>query len=41
MLRITTSVHEAENLSLERIAAFLQASEEIHFLGENRQQVYA
>jgi transposase InsO family protein len=38
---LTTSVHEAENLSLERIAAFLQASEEIHFLGENRQQVYA
>ncbi len=35
------SVHEAENLSLEGIAAFLQASEEIHFLGENRQQVYA
>lgn len=34
-------MHEAENLSLERIAAFLQASEEIHFLGENRQQVYA
>src|SRR5271169_1085752 len=35
------SVHEAENLSLEGIAAFLQASKEIHFLGENRQQVYA
>ena len=35
------SVHEAENLNLEGIAAFLQASEEIHFLGENRQQVYA
>ncbi len=35
------SVHEAENLSLEGIAAFLQASEEIHFLGENRLQVYA
>src|SRR5271169_2038629 len=35
------SVHEAENLSLERIAAFLRASEEIHCLGENRQQVYA
>ena len=35
------SVHEAEKLSLGGIAAFLQASEEIHFLGENRQQVYA
>jgi transposase InsO family protein len=35
------SVHEAEKLSVERIAAFLQASEEIRFLGENRQQVYA
>jgi hypothetical protein len=35
------SVHEAEKLSLERIAAFLHASEEIRFLGENRQQVYA
>ena len=35
------SVHATENLSLEGIAAFLQASEEIHFLGENRQQVYA
>jgi transposase len=35
------SVHEAEKLSLERMAAFLQASEEIRFLGENRRQVYA
>src|SRR5271157_3744875 len=35
------SVHEAEKLSLERMAAFLHASEEIRFLGENRQQVYA
>jgi len=35
------SVHEAENLNLERIAGFLRASEEIRFLGENRQQVYA
>src|SRR5271157_1979462 len=35
------SVHEAEKLSLKGIAAFLHASEEIHFLGENRQQVYA
>jgi transposase InsO family protein len=30
-----------EKLSLEGIAAFLRASQEIHFLGENRQQVYA
>ena len=36
-----SSVHEAEKLSLKGSAAFLQASEEIHFLGENRQQVYA
>src|SRR5271157_3012207 len=35
------SVHEAEKLSLKGIAAFLHASEEIHFLGENRPQVYA
>ena len=36
-----SSLHEAEKLSLKGIAASLQASEEIHFLGENRQQVYA
>ena len=36
-----SSVHEAEKLSLKGIAASLQASEESHFLGENRQQVYA
>ena len=30
-----------EKLSLEGMAAFLRASQEIHFLGENRQQVYA
>jgi transposase InsO family protein len=35
------SVHEAENLSLERIGAFLEASEEIRFQGEKREQVYA
>ena len=34
-------MHEAENLSLERIAGFLQASEEIRFTAENRPQVYA
>ncbi|MDR3748174.1 MAG: hypothetical protein P4M04_08500, partial [Acidobacteriota bacterium] len=36
-----SSVHEAEKLSLKGIAASLLASEETHFLGENRQQVYA
>ena len=35
------SVYEAEKLSLKGIAAFLHASEEIYFLGENRQQVEA
>ena len=34
-------MHEAEKLSLEGMAAFLQASEAIHFTGENRQQIYA
>src|SRR5271157_256080 len=34
------SVHEAENLSLERIASFLAASQEIRFRGEKREQVY-
>jgi len=33
-------VHEAEKLSLDQIEAFLNASEEIRFEGENRQQVY-
>jgi len=33
-------VHEAETLSLDQIEAFLNASEEIRFEGENRQQVY-
>jgi predicted DNA-binding transcriptional regulator AlpA len=37
---LTTSVHEAENLSLDQIEAFLNASEEIRFEGENREQVY-
>jgi transposase InsO family protein len=37
---LTTSVHEAEKLSLDQIGAFLNASEEIRFEGENRQQVY-
>src|SRR3974390_3284743 len=35
-----TSVHEAEKLTLDRIEAFLNASEEIRFEGENREQVY-
>jgi len=33
-------VHEAEKLSLDQIEAFLNASEEIRFEGENREQVY-
>jgi len=33
-------VHDAEKLSLDQIEAFLNASEEIRFEGENRQQVY-
>lgn len=34
-------MHEAENLSLERIGAFLEASTEIRFQGEKCQPVYA
>src|SRR5664279_493510 len=37
---LTTSVHDAEKLSLEQIEAFLNASEEIRFEAENRQQTY-
>jgi transposase InsO family protein len=37
---LTTSVHEAEKLSLEQIAAFLEASQEIRFEGETQEQVY-
>ncbi len=33
-------MHEAEKLSLDQIEAFLNASEEIRFEGENRQQTY-
>ena len=33
-------MHEAEKISLDGIEAFLNASEEIRFEGENRQQVY-
>jgi len=33
-------VHEAEKLSLEAIGRFVEASEELRFEGENRQQVY-
>ncbi len=40
MLRLTTSVHEAEKLNLDQIEAFLKASEELRFEGENREQVY-
>ena len=34
-------MHEAENLSLEAIGRWVEASEEIRFEGENREQVYA
>jgi transposase InsO family protein len=37
---LTTSVHDAEKLSLEQIEAFLNASEEIRFEAENRKQTY-
>jgi len=33
-------VHEAEKLSLDQIEAFLNASQEIRFEGENRGHVY-
>jgi transposase InsO family protein len=37
---LTTSVHDAEKLSLDQIEAFLNASEEIRFEAENRKQTY-
>jgi transposase InsO family protein len=37
---LTTSVHEAEKLSLDQIRVFLQASQTIRFEGESRPQVY-
>jgi transposase InsO family protein len=37
---LTTSVHEAEKLSLDQIEAFLKASEGIRFEGETQEQVY-
>jgi transposase InsO family protein len=37
---LNISVHEAEKLSLEAIGRFVEASEELRFRGENRQQVY-
>jgi transposase InsO family protein len=37
---LNISVHEAEKLSLEAIGRFVEASEEIHFEGANRTQVY-
>ena len=33
-------MHEAEKLGLDQIEAFLNASEEIRFKGENREQIY-
>jgi hypothetical protein len=37
---LTTSVQQAEKLGLDQIEAFLNASEEIRFKGENREQIY-
>jgi len=37
---LNISVHEAEKLSLGAIGRFVEASEEIHFEGANRTQVY-
>jgi transposase InsO family protein len=37
---LTIHVHEAENLSLEQIESFLNASQEIRFEGEARKQIY-
>jgi transposase InsO family protein len=37
---LNISVHEAEKLSLEAIGRFVEASEDIQFEGESRQQVY-
>jgi transposase InsO family protein len=37
---LNISVHKAEELSLEAIGRFVEASEEIHFEGANRTQVY-
>jgi transposase InsO family protein len=34
------SVQQAERLSLEQIRAFLEASEEVHFEGEKREEIY-
>jgi hypothetical protein len=37
---LTIHVHEADKLSLEQIGAFLNASQEIQFEGETREQIY-
>jgi transposase InsO family protein len=37
---LTTSVHEAEKLSLQQIEAFLNASQSIRFRGETQKQIY-
>jgi hypothetical protein len=37
---LTIHVHEADKLSLEQIGAFLNASQEIRFEGETREQIY-
>jgi transposase InsO family protein len=38
---LNISVHEAEKLSLEAMGRFVEASEELRFEGENRQQIYS
>jgi len=37
---VIISMEEAETLSLEQIQAFLEASEEVHFQGKRRREVY-
>jgi hypothetical protein len=37
---LNISVHEAKKLSLEAIGRFVEASEEIRFTSQGRQQIY-
>jgi len=39
--RLTINVHAAEQLSLDQIRAFLQASQGIRFEGKTREQIYS
>src|SRR5450759_3675163 len=39
-LGLIISMQDGEKLSLERIQAFMEASEEVHFEGKRRQEVY-